>query len=70
MKRGYNKEMIRKQILFPTSGKEKLDFARDPTTTEINLEHSEKVTKKFFRNILTLTIVLMATVKFMIGIFF
>ena len=70
MKRGYNKEMIRKQIFSPKLGKEKLYFARDPTTTKINIGNSEKVTKKFLRNIVTFSTGLMVTVKFMIGIVF
>ena len=34
----------------------------------VNIEHLEKVTKRFLRNVFMLTIVLMATVELMIGI--
>ena len=34
----------------------------------VNIEHLEKVTKRFLRNVFLLTIVLMATVELMIGI--
>ena len=32
------------------------------------MEHSEKITKKFLRNVFTFTVVSIATVEFMIGI--
>ena len=38
------------------------------TITKVNIEHSEKVTKKFLRSVFTFTIVTMATVELMIGI--
>ena len=37
------------------------------TITKVNIEHLEKVIKKFLRNVFTLTIVSMATVELMIG---
>ena len=45
---------------FPTSGKQKPNFATGSTITTANIEHSEKVTVKF------LTVVSMATVELMI----
>ena len=52
----------------PTLGKQKPNFATGSTITKLSIEHLEKVTKKFLRNVFTLTIVLMATVELMIGI--
>ena len=51
-----------------TLGKKKLNFAADWTITTVNIEHLEKVTKKFLRNAFTLTIVSMATLELMIRI--
>ena len=42
-------------VKFPTSGKQKRNFNSGSTTTKVNIEHSEKVTKKFLRNVFTLT---------------
>ena len=53
---------------FPSSGKQKPNFATGSAITKVNIEHSEKVTKKFFRNVFTLTIVSMVTEELMIGI--
>ena len=52
----------------PYVGKQKPNFARGLTITKVNTEHSEKVTKKFFRNVFTLTIASIATVEVMIRI--
>ena len=52
----------------PTFGKQKPNFATSSTITKVNIEHLDKVTKKFLRNVFTFTIVSMATVELMIGI--
>ena len=52
----------------PTLEKQKTNFATGSTITKVNIEHLEKVTKRFLRNVFLLTIVLMATVELMIGI--
>ena len=54
---------------FPKSRKHEPNFATGSTVTKVNREHSEKVTKRFLKNVLTLTLVSMATVELMIGIF-
>ena len=56
-------------VKFPTSGKHEPNFATGSTVTKVNTEHSEKVTKRFLRNVFILTIVSVATVELMIGIF-
>ena len=52
----------------PTLRKQKPNFATDSTITKVNIEHSEKVTKKFLKKVFTLTIGSMAIVELMIGI--
>ena len=51
-------------------GKQKPNFATGSTLIKVNIEHLEMVSKKFLRNVFTLTIVSMATaeLKLMIGI--
>ena len=51
---------------FLTLGKENQNFATG--TINVNIEHSEKATKKFLGNDFTITIVSMATVESMIEI--
>ena len=48
---------------FPTSGKQEPYFATGSAITKVNIEHSEKVTKKLLRNFFILTIVSMTIVK-------
>ena len=52
----------------PMLGKQKPNFATGSTITKVTIQHIEKVTKRFLRNVFMLTIVLMATVELMIGI--
>ena len=52
----------------PYVGKAKTNFATGSTITKVTVQHLEKVTKRFLRNVFMLTIVLMATVELMIGI--
>ena len=54
-------------VKFSKSGKQKPNFATGSTITKVNIEHSEKVTKMFLRNVFTLTIVSMVTLELMIG---
>ena len=49
-------------------GKAKTKFATGSTITKVNIEHLEKVARKFLRNVFTLAIVSVATVELMIGI--
>ena len=51
-----------------TLGKRKPNFATGLIITKVNIEHLEKVIKKFIRNFFTLSIISMATVEFMIGV--
>ena len=54
---------------FPKSGKHEPNFATGSTVAKVNTEHSGKVTKRFLKNAFTLTLVSIATVEMMIGIF-
>ena len=67
-KKCYTYENAKSAVEFPTSGKQKPNFATGSTITKVNIEHSGKVTKKFLRSVFTLTIVAMATAELMIGI--
>ena len=42
-------------VKLPTLGKQKPYFATSSRITKVNIEHSGKVTKKFFRNVFTVT---------------
>ena len=53
---------------FSTSEKEEPIFAAPSTIAKVKIAHSEKVTKKFFKNVFMLTFVSMARVELMIGI--
>ena len=55
-------------VKFRIFGKQKPNFTIGSTILKVNIEHSERVTEKFLRNVFTLTIVPMATVELMIGI--
>ena len=50
------------------SEKEEPIFAAPSTIAKVKIEHSEKVTKKFFKNVFMFTFVSMARVELMIGI--
>ena len=52
---------------FPSTGKQKPNFATRSTITKVNIEHSEKITKKILRNVFTLAIVSIATGELMTG---
>ena len=55
-------------VKFSTSEKEEPIFAAPSTIAKVKIAHSEKVTKKFFRNVFMLTFVSMTIVELMIGI--
>ena len=68
LKKCYSYQNAKSVMKFPMSGKEKLNFATGSTIAKVNIEHSGKVTKKFLRNVFTLTFVSMATLELMIAI--
>ena len=59
-------------VKFSTLGKENPNLEAQELEVQqlnrVNIEHSERVTKKLLRNVFMLTVVLMATVQLMIGI--
>ena len=67
-KKCYTYQNAKFVVKFRMFGKQKTNFAIGSTTLKVNIEHSERVTEKFLRNVFTLTIVPMATVELMIGI--
>ena len=50
-------------VKFRTLEKQKRNLVIGSTIIKVNIEHSERVTKNFLRNFLTLTVVWMVTVK-------
>ena len=50
-------------VKFRTLEKQKRNLAIGSTIIKVNIEHSERVTKNFLRNVLTLTVVWMVTLK-------
>ena len=65
----YTSEIKKSEVIFPTFKKKKLNFTTGLTIINVNIEHLESATRQFLRNVFMLTVVKMATVELMIGIF-